>query len=297
MVLLRALLAGRWLIGAMVLPYVLIIARGVASGGWTGALALIATIMYAFTCLDSLILQRENDLRLSLVRKRGQVSDEALSIARVLFGAIACLLSLAMLLIQPWIGLTLLAVLVLIRVGIGTGEPSRATWLLRWIEWTLPVVSLILPLLLARGYGDQQLRDNVSHAFDPEAAQAASETLENGISTCSVLAVMLGASLLSASLLLCIIRDEHADRGAGIATTATALGRRGATLVLTCVAVFAGAVSMGGAAIECWNWGIPAIVFALAQLALWAILMHAERIAVPAWMIAGIVIGFMLLWA
>jgi hypothetical protein len=299
MVIVRALLAGRWVIGAMVLPYALILSRGASSGGWPAALALLASLLYAMACIDELMLRREDELRLALVRHRGQSHPEVLAVARTMFGSIAALLSLVVLLIQPWAGMALLAALVLIRLGLGSDDDSRARWMLRWSEFTLPLIALVIPLILVRVYAAQSLRDDVAHAYDPAAAEVAAQHLmvSDGLGACGVLAVLLGAGLLSGSLLLCIMRDEHADRGAAITTTATLLGRRGAALVLTLITVFVGAMAIAGAAKGCWSWGVPIVAFALAQLALWAVLIKSERIAAPAWMVVSIGIGLAILLA
>lgn len=295
MVLLRALLAGRWLIGAMVLPYAMLIARGAASGGWVGVVGLLATMLYALACLDSLVLELERRLCLQVVPSRQPPDSESVAIARFVLGTIASLFALAALFVQVWIGLTLFAALVLIRIGVGSRDGGRLAWLLRWVEFSLPIAILVVPLLLARGYAAQAVRDAVNRAYDQEIASQAAAMMQTGLGTSEALGVLLGAAMFSAVLLLCMLRDEVADRGAGIGTTPVVLGRRGATLLLTLVGLIAGGLSMAGAAICGWSWGVPAVVFALAQLALWAMLTRAERIAAPVWLLGALLLGVVVL--
>lgn len=278
-------------------PYALLIARGVSSGGWVGVVGLLATLLYAFACLDSLVLGRERRVRLQVLPSVVAVDSESVAIARFVLGAVACLFAFGALFVQGWVGLTLFAALLLVRLGVGGQDGARLAWLLRWVEFTLPIAALVAPLLLARAYAVQAVRDTVTHAYDQTTAAQSSEVLATGLDACGVLGVLLGASLMSGMLLLCVIRDEVADRGAGIGTTAGALGRQGATLLLVLVGLLAGGLSMAGAAMACWSWGVAAVVFALAQLGLWAILTRSERIAAPVWLMSGVVLGVVILGA
>ena len=292
MVVLRALLAARWLYGAMVLPYAMLIARLPAGGGWPAALALTLAVLYALACLDVMVLSRERERRLAIIQGRGLADQEALAVIRFALGGLAALLSIVVLLVQPWIGLTLLAALVLIRLGLGSEDAARTGLAFRWIELTLPIAALVLPYLLTRGYSAQQLRDQAASAFNPDQAGAlASAPLDH----CTLPAVALGASMLGCVVLLCVLRDEALDRGTRIKTSATSIGRTGAALVLALMTCVTGVLAIGGAAGSCWPWLVGAVTLALAQLALWSVFTRAERFAAPVWALSCALIGWMLL--
>ncbi len=280
MKLLRGLLAGRWPLLLLTVPYTILWTQAAASGGWLTVLAHAALVLYGFACFDALMLDRAGEVRLGLRRERGAIDPEHLEICRIVTGATAGVLGVILLVVEPWVGVSVLAALAILAL-LSLGRPAdRPRWAMRWLEVILPVAALLLPALVIRSYAASLV------ASDPEAGGAMSGSV--------LLATLLGAVMLAGYVLLCFLRDEDADRGEGFSTTATILGRGGATVVLFLIFALASLVAIRGTGLGAWAWPLGMGVAVLGMFTLWASAQRAGAIAVGVWAAGSAVIALSL---
>lgn len=306
---LQALLTGRWLIAFMILPYALLWSRSAGSGGELMAFMVVALALFYFACLDEIHVSRLDETRLGFSRQRGRVDPEAVGIAKYLFGGIAKLLVIALLFIHFWVGL--LGLVALAAIWFGSLRTRRWQVKTLWAEVLVPLCVFMLPLIFVGVFADRAVTDMLGHP--PSAAQQMQllGVTEGLVSPATRLATVIGAGLLSCYLLLCTMRDEPADRGAGLVTTVTLIGRARAGLAFFLIAAATMALTIRGASavvayggvdlatgrIEVatlqmvWPWSVA--VFA-AVLAMFGVLLTAERehaLAVGIWGAGAIAMG------
>ena len=277
---LRALLTGRWLIAFMVLPYALLWSDVAGSGGVLAALLVVALLLFYFACLDELHVQRLDETRLGFVRQRGRVDPEHATIAKYLFGALAKLIAIVLLFTQFWAGFVGLIVLTLIWISsLGTRRWQVKTL---WAEILIPLCAIMLPIILIGFFASGLL------------------------TPADRLATVVGTAMLAGYLLLCAMRDEPVDRGDGLVTTPTLLGRMRSGLLFFAIAAVATTLTIRGASAivayppgsdpvvtvsTAWPWSIAVFV---AILSMFGVLLTAERedsLAVGIWGTGAIATG------
>lgn len=302
---LQALLTGRWLIAFMVLPYALLWSRAAESGGAVTALLVVALLLFYFACLDEIHTTRLDETRLGFRRGRGRVDPEAVTIAKYLFGGAAKVLAIIMLFLQPWVGIAGLIALTVIWLS----SLSTRRWPVKtlWAEILIPLCVLMLPMILI----DLAAERAIDSWF--ESGATAAQRLEllgvagGLVSPATRLATVIGTGMLACYLLLCAMRDEPADRGDGMITTVTTIGRARAGFVFFLIAAATAALAIRGASaivayggIEIamlrmvWPWSIAAFATVLAML---GVLLSSEReepLAVGIWGAGAIAIGVFL---
>lgn len=279
---LRALLTGRWLIAFMVLPYTLLWSDVAGSGDVLAALLVVALLLFYFACLDELHTQRLDETRLGFVRERGRVDPEHATIAKYAFGAIAKVLAIIALFTQFWVGIVGLLALTLIWLS----SLSTRRWRVKtlWAEILIPLCALMLPIILVGLFASAPL------------------------TSADRLATVIGTAMLAGYLLLCAMRDQPADRGDGLVTTATLLGRMRSGLLFFGIAAVATTLTIRGASAVvsygvvdmtqdrvfvwmAWPWSIAVFVAILSML---GVLLTAERedsLAVGIWGAGAIATG------
>ena len=292
---LRALLTGRWLIAFMVLPYTMLWSPVAGSGGVLAALLLIALLLFYFACLDAMHTARLDETRLGFVRERGRVDPELAAISVYLFGAIVKVLALVMLFTQFWVGLAAFIALPLIWFG----SLSTRRWQVNtlWAEILIPLSALMLPIILV-GFFSRGAFDALFEQAPTGAEREAWMGVAGGLlSPGARLATVIGSAMLAGYLLLCALRDQPADEGDGLITTATLLGRMrckmlffGIAAVATLLAIRGAnaVVTYGGAdptqaLVMAWPWSIAVFVAILSMV---GVLLTSERedaLAVGIW--------------
>lgn len=288
---LSALLTGRWLIAFMVLPYALLWARAADSGGWLMALMVTALLLFYFACLDELHTVRLDETRLGFLRERGRVDPEAVGVAKYIFGGTAKMLAIILLFVELWVGVMGLTVLTLIWLG--SLRVRRWSVKTLWAEMIVPLAVLMVPLILVDWFSTRaiQLRTGSPNVDAPELMGVVGGLVSPGVQ----LATILGAAMMAGFLLLCAMRDEPADRGIGLITTPTMLGRGRAGVAFFAIATAAVVLAIRGSAAAVqygdeamvgqmlWPWSIAAMVAILSML---GVLLSAEReepLAVGVW--------------
>lgn len=302
---LKALLSGRWLIAFMVLPYALLWTRAAGSGGTVTAFIVLGLLLFYFACLDEIHTSRLDETRLGFIRQRGRVDPQAATTAKYLFGGTVKVLCIVMLFLQPWVGVVGFTTLAIIWFS----SLSRRRWQVKtlWSEILIPLCVLMVPLIFV------ELAANVVVDSRFEAAphsQILNQFLgvHGGLVSPAVrLATVIGAGMLACYLLLCAMRDEPADRGDGLVTTVTMLGRARSGLAFFLIAAATAALTIRGssaivtyAGFEAdalrfaWPWSVGAFS---AVLAMFGVLLTAERedgLAVGIWGAGTIAMGVFL---
>lgn len=281
-----ALLTGRWSIALMVLPYALLWSRAADSGGVLMALMVTALVLFYFACLDEIHVRHLDEIRLGLIRQRSRIDPQDIGIAKILFGGTAKVLAIVLLFAELWVGVMGLAVLTLLWVS----SMQTRRWPVKtlWAEVLVPLTALTLPLILIGWFAERGVRAGLDAPLN--AAQRAEWTGVIGglVSPGVQLATIVGAAMLAGFLLLCAIRDEPADRGEGLVTTPTMLGRGRAGLAFFAIAAAAATLAIRGAAAPLqygdpamfadgrmvWPWSIAVLVTILSML---GVLLSAER--------------------
>ncbi|MFG0293428.1 MAG: hypothetical protein ACF8MJ_09790 [Phycisphaerales bacterium JB050] len=296
---LQALLTGRWLIAFMVLPYALLWARSADSGGVLMALMVVALALFYFASLDEMHVRYLDETRLGLRRERGLVDPEAAGLAKYLFGGTAKVLAFVLLFIQPWIGL--LGFVMLTAIWIGSLRTRRWPVKTLWAEVLVPLCVLMLPLIVVGFFADR--------AIDVSLAQRDQMLgITGGLVSPSVrLATVIGTGMMSCYLLLCAMRDEPADRGVGLVTTVTVLGRTGAGLAFFLIAAATTALTIRGASAVvaygdteaellrmAWPWSIAAFAAVLSMIGVLLTTEHEEPLAVGLWGAGAVAIAVFL---
>ena len=204
MTLLRALTRGHWLVALTAMAT----AWGYTGGDWIAVPALGAIVLLWFALFEGSMLERVGEARLSLTRGRGSLIAFELTPATTMFAIAATALSLITLLANPWVGLAFLVTLGAIGLLWSQRKPAGEPKSFIGLEWEIAVCAVLLPFLLLPGFGEER-----AAAIAPGTASV-------------VLCVTLG---LGVWMLLCVVRDATGDEAAQNRTTATAIGRVGAS--------------------------------------------------------------------
>lgn len=259
--LLRAALNGHWLVALTVMAVAFGYTAGGTvdgSGGLVAVLALGFVVLLWFALFDRSMLERSGRARLTLRSDADAVDPLLLDPATTIYAVLAVLLSVVTLAVSFWIGVGLLVSLLAVwLLWIGRARRGRSRSFVG-LEFEFALGAVVLPYLLMSGVS----------AAEPAGAGAVTLT------------VALGLAVL---LLLPAVRDRASDEAALNVTTATALGRVGASWVaiaaLALMIVFASAASGGGV----WTWGVPVIVAVASLIVVWCLATRSEENAVPVW--------------
>lgn len=177
-----------------------------------------------------------------------------------------------------------------------------------WSEILIPLCALMLPMILVGFFSDRAVGSIIGAAPTAEQ-QLMLLGVSGGLVSPGVhLATVIGAAMLACILLLCAMRDEPADRGVGLVTTATLLGRARTGLAFFLIAAAITAIAIRGACAVivygeygsagvlqmAWPWSIAAFI---AVLSMFGVLLTAERedaLAVGIWGAGAIAVGLFL---
>jgi hypothetical protein len=251
----------------LVLPYALVWTRAPGTGGVLTAITLSVLVLFYFACVDAKMLHASGQTRLSLSRERIRRSEEAVGVAKIIFGGAAFVLSLIVSLFAWPIGLSLLLALAVLA----TLDIATRRWPMRLVELALPAGMLAVPFLLLRVFASTML----------DGGGVAMLTLAGGL-------------MLAGYVLLCLIRDEQLDRGERRVTTATTLGGEGALLVWVLYVAAAMAMLIGGASAGWWGWGAPAVLPLAGMLVVWMVTLGAVGLATGLWFAAAAITAIVL---
>ena len=230
-------------------PYALLWSHALVDDAPGAASALfVAThalgVLLLLLCADRADEQRTGRRTLALWRFPLGERDHANSVALPVLALLTLVSGVALIIAAPALGFASVFVL-----AIGLWQATRDTRRkLVLVELLAPLGVLILPMLLLSVFGP------ASDPIDPAARAVA------------IGATLLGATLLGLTLLMCQLRDLPTDALTGVRTTATNLGRRGATRLAWVWIVAAVMLSAMGASWGWWGWVVSASV-ALAGLA------------------------------
>lgn len=258
-------------------PYALMWSRGAGAAAPLIILAHALLVLLYAQSLDLAMLRAGQDPRLGPVRDRFRRAPAGLEAARLV---------VAILLVPTIGGLAILstrlafyaaaaaAIILLVTRGVSGRFAARR---FVFAEWTWGFGALLIPAGLIA-------------TAKPSALSAPSGGL--GMPAPVVAATCLGAVMLGVYILLCLVRDEAADRGAGFSSTPTLCGRAGALALL--LAWMMGGVLLAAVGVTHGWWGWP-VVTALAWAALastWCTAVRADGLAVGLWIIghAGVAV-------
>jgi hypothetical protein len=215
--------------------------------------------------------------RLRIVRSFSVPDADELEVVRAQLSALTLALIVIQLFIAPRIAVIALIALAIVFVGAQVGDPRRTRrWRYRFAEVILPVAVLVLPMALIASPGASAL-EAARQAGDAEAAASLeSHVLRDGV----VIATLLGALILCAYVVMCLVRDRVQDMGADIATAATALGRDGAAGAFFAVLIASIILSNWAAGSGAWGWPVPAVLAIGAAVSAWLMALRDDAGAV-----------------
>lgn len=286
--LLRLILSLRLYVPVFTAPYAILWTAAPDSGGWIMAVGHTLLVWFYVLSLDSAFLSAGLDPRLSLLPNRHVDAAAPIEIARTITGcgvAIAALfllmageLRLALLLAAGGAGVSLL-----VRSALGSDGRRRFVA----AEWVWAFVMLMGPCLLVAAPGWR------APAHTEEAAAAPAIAAHLGAPVIG--ATALGAVMLGAWVLLCLRRDQAADRSAGLQTTATLLGQSGTLTMIAAWTLGAVTLAVWGVSMHWWSWPVAALVGWAAAMVAWLSASGANRAGVLAWGLVQAIVGIALL--
>lgn len=281
------------------LPYAIMWHETTDAGGWVMVVAHAALLLFYCTHFDALVLARGDEPRLSLIRDRDLHRVELIRAMRLLSGVVALVAAIALLALNWRLGaLALIALGLILALTRSLRSPgARRKFVFAEVLW--PLVVLVGPMWFVGA----QAHEHVDHApaavvpmeetrlftvatspapvVIPEAPDQADIDKADDIvvvvrhlSRGDIHGTILGALLLGAWVVLCLLRDEVPDRALGLRTIATRHGRGGA--IALAVVFLAGAVALSswGVGAGLWTWLTPPLV---ALTAMGVLLLLAQR--------------------
>lgn len=228
---------------AFSVPYAMMWSHADRSGGVLMAVAHALMLLYFLVTLTDNALDEGHDPRVALIRDRSLYNRGVTGVARVMLGMLSVLSGLLLLVSTPWAGVAVLVATLLITVTAGPLNALRGRRF-ELAELTWPLAILILPVVLIKMFARQAAADDTT-----------TQVLNPGV----IPAATLGATMLAGYLLLCMLRDEAADRGIGLRTTPTLLGRKGACATLLLWFGLAILLAGWGASRGYWHWSVTAV--------------------------------------
>ncbi|TVQ31035.1 MAG: hypothetical protein EA376_10640 [Phycisphaeraceae bacterium] len=264
------------------IPFTLLWSRGLEPlGVVTGPLLVVlhaCVAVFWMICMARADQARGLAPRLGLRRDRLAVDHDGLGLWFLILGAFVVVLTVVMLFAEFWIGVgALLATLLSLWLSRQGGRYRMGL-----IEAIIPAVLLVGPAMLFRAHNWPTPRALRIFSRDPTDVPAelartlAAEPVTPEFVTAPVLAATwLGGAALLTVILLMLVRDRIADLDAGIETTATKLGRGGASALVWAWLLGVAALAAMGAGWGWWHWSV-------AMLAAWTaaagLSLHTARI-------------------
>jgi len=260
------------------------------TGGLLTVLNHSLLMLFYFCCADLGQARAGRMLRLQPWRSFELPDPDVLETTRAHLAVLIVAVSFVQMFVAPLIAVGSLVVLALIFVLTREMGARSMRSRYRFAEVIWPVALLLAPMALLAGRGHAALRSAMEQS-DTLALQELSGTL---ISDAGVAATGLGALLLCAFVVLCLVRDRVHDASDGARTIATSLGRDGAVAALF-FALFAAVIlsnvfAAGGA----WSWHVPAVLAIGVMVSLWLLAQRDEAGATGFFFVTNIAIGILL---
>lgn len=278
------------------LPYAWLWTHAAPAGEVHGTGGLLTVVVHSllmlfyFACADVRQLRAGRMRRLTVWRNFEPPNTDALETARARLGVLIVFVCLVQLLVAPVVALVSLAVLALIAIMTLTGgeRVHRLRYLSAEIIW--PVALLLLPMALLADRGRRALA-SIEPGADPQLIESLSGTI---IYDEAISATILGALLLCAFVLLCLIRDRAFDASERMVTMAVLLGRElaiTAAFLALCVSLVIAnvAVSYGS-----WGWHTPAVLAIGAMITAWLLAQRDEAGATSFLFMTHVAVGILL---
>ena len=237
-------------------PFAFVWARVPEGPGSIVVPAYLTMLVFALMSQDARMLERGRKPRLTITHGTGRHDLSLVRTTRAIAGIATAVIALAALVMGHVSFAVVVAVLLAITVALAAlpgGSP------LRFVEVFWPLTMLLLPLTV------------VSLVTPGELPRPA------------VAATGLGALLLSASVLICLMRDVAMDRTDAMVTTVTTLGTSASAFLFVLVLALAVLLGAWGAAAGWWHWSAAAIVSIGSLVAVWAVAAGQYSSAGPTW--------------
>lgn len=263
---------------AFCVPYAWLWSRADHSGGTLLIVAHALLALCYFVNFTDATVDAGQDPRLALIRDRVMYSRRATEIGRHAIAGLVVIVGVLLLISQPWAGVTTLAVLALILVTRG-GLTRRK---LELAEIVTPAALLVAPMVLV-------------HRFSSGAGEAVVNA--GKLSDQAMAATWLGAIMLAVFVVLCLLRDEAADRGLGLRTTVTMLGRTTATVFLFVWLTLGMVLAVWGSTHGMWDWKVGIVVAIASCVAAYTAAARVEGYGVTVWWLGHASVALMLMSA
>jgi len=265
-------------------PYTILWADAARSGGALLVVGHAVMLLLFLAVFTARTMRAGEEPRLSIVRDHSMFDIDAAERAAFVLTALAVIVGLALLVGHFWLGVVLLLAVALIH-ALTRGVRPRARGL-EFAELTWPAAVLIGPLTLV-------------HLLERRAIARAVEGIEGAVAYPAMgagvgAATLLGALAMAVFVVLCLLRDEPEDRGIGVRTTATVLGRAGTTVFLFLWMSLALVLAAWGGVNGLWSWTVPAILGVAAMAVGWFTASRIEGYAVGLWAAAHALVAIIL---
>ncbi|MEQ8844053.1 MAG: hypothetical protein RIB58_04290 [Phycisphaerales bacterium] len=305
------------------IPYALLWTGDLGVAGWIFLVLHSALLLFHTTRFDALVLREGEDPRLSLLRDRGVFRPEIVDRGQWLFGVLALLLTL-ILLVMRWplgvVGLLAIIVTLILTKGVRTfGAPRRFIA----AEFIWPLVLLIVPALfldarmehhpvpppesaesvavLPASFQNEATSADAAGAIEEQTPEIAEQPIEpadapaldaaaRGLPPAAIWATVLGGVLLGAWILLCLLRDRAADAALGLRSSATTFGRCACVSFIHTWFAASIIIAAWGVHLAWWHWSVAPAVALTALVASILVERRAEEYAVgAAWLGHGVI--------
>jgi hypothetical protein len=277
----------RWPILLLLSPLFVVLAGLTGSGGWAMFVAVSLLVVFWGLLNDASQLERARNPRLGLSWDRYDWSAETVVGLRTVVGGLALAAGLVLLIVSPAVGLWALGawLVLLLLCWLETKlDGQQRYWM---VELVIPLASAIVPTLVVAQAVTASARVSARAAAEAtggaEAAVVPTLLTDPGIG----LLALLSAFVLGGLVLLCLIRDEVADRASGYRTTATSLGRTGGLVMLALWQI--GGLLIAGVGVQAgaWLWPVPVLMGTAAIGTNWLLSARADGLSVTLWWLVG----------
>lgn len=265
-------------------PYTILWADAERSGGALLVVGHAVLLLLFLSVFTARTLRAGQEPRMAVVRDPGMFSVDAAERASFVLTAVAVIVGPALLIGHAWLSVTVLLSVVLIHALTRGVRPGMRG--MEFAELTWPAAVLIGPLTLVHLLE----RRAIARAVEGIEGAVAGPALGAGVGA----ATLLGALAMAVFVVLCILRDEQSDRGIGARTTATILGRAGATAFLFLWMSLVLVLAAWGGVNGLWSWTVPAILGVAAAACSWLTASRVEGYAVGLWAAAHALVAMIL---
>lgn len=265
-------------------PYAWLWSHASDSGGTLMVVAHALLVLCYFVNFTDATIDAGQDPRLALLRDRVMYSRRATEIARHVIAGLTVIVGVLLVVSEFWVGVLTLVVLALILLTRG-GLTRRK---LELAEVVAPAAILIAPMVVLKSFARGAVK-----AAEAKGAESAETAV--ALSDQALAATWLGAIMLAVYVLLCLLRDEAADRGLGLRTTVTLLGRTGGTVFLFVWMALGVALAMWGSTHGMWDWKIGVVVGVASAIAAWTTAARVEGYGVTVWWLAHLMVALLLI--